>query len=168
MIRGQRLAPLGEHTPIPGASPPRSRSIQMGPVRMRRLARRCRTPAPARRARMRAVLAGGAVRVVMPRGACGNGCLVLILWSRWRCRSVVTLAVPITARAWSCAVARAGSGSEAVAGEVEPGAADAGELTRKRQRPAGWPVSAAMTRSVRRRNFAAAPATSRPSSRAAV
>ena len=57
----------------------------------------------------------GAVRVVMPRGACGNGCLDLILWSRWRCRSVVTRAVAITARARWWAAARAGSGSEAVA-----------------------------------------------------
>ena len=57
----------------------------------------------------------GAVRVVMPRGACGNGCLVLILWSRWRCRSVVTRAVAITARARWWAAARAGAGSEAVA-----------------------------------------------------
>ena len=57
----------------------------------------------------------GAVRVVMPRGACGNGCLLLILWSRWRCRSVVTRAVAITARARWWAAARAGAGSEAVA-----------------------------------------------------
>ena len=57
----------------------------------------------------------GAVRVVMPRGACGNGCLDLTLWSRWRCRSVVTRAVAITARAWWWAAARVGSGSEAVA-----------------------------------------------------
>ena len=45
----------------------------------------------------------------------GNGCLDLILWSRWRCRSVVTRAVAITARARWWAAARAGSGSEAVA-----------------------------------------------------
>ena len=57
----------------------------------------------------------GAVRVVMPRGACGNGCLLLILWSRWRCRSVVTRAVAITVRARWWAAARAGAGSEAVA-----------------------------------------------------
>ena len=55
------------------------------------------------------------MRVVMPRGACGNGCLVLILWSRWRCRSVLTRAVAITPRAWWWAAIRAGSGSEAVA-----------------------------------------------------
>ena len=57
----------------------------------------------------------GAVRVVMPRGACGNACLLLILWSRWRCRSVVTRAVAITVRARWWAAARAGAGSEAVA-----------------------------------------------------
>ena len=55
------------------------------------------------------------MRVVMPRGACGNGCLDLTLWSRWRCRSVVTRAVAITARARWWAAARAGAGSEAVA-----------------------------------------------------
>src|SRR5512144_2815006 len=60
----------------------------------------------------------GAVRVVMVRGACGNACLDLILWSRWRCRSVVTRAVAITARAWWWAAARAGAGSEAVAAPV--------------------------------------------------
>ena len=57
----------------------------------------------------------GAVRVVMPGGAWGNARLVLILWSRWRCRSVVTRAVAITARAWLWAAARAGAGREAVA-----------------------------------------------------
>src|SRR4051794_34216394 len=57
----------------------------------------------------------GAVRVVMPRGACGNACLLLILWSRWRCRSVVTRAVAMAARARWWAAARVGAGSEAVA-----------------------------------------------------
>src|SRR5215211_4595345 len=51
----------------------------------------------------------------MPRGAWENACLVLILWSRWWCRSVETRAVAITARVWSWAVMRAGSGIEAVA-----------------------------------------------------
>src|SRR4051812_41915334 len=57
----------------------------------------------------------GAVRVVMSRVTCGNGCLDLILWSRWRCRSVVTRAVAITARARWWAAARVGAGREAVA-----------------------------------------------------